>query len=183
MPKTSDEDQQLATSPLAAFSTPPAASSLPPLPPPPPSKVPITPAFALEPSSKYWYKYKTYIAPIPGTFDSCSKPNPYYRDRLKSEDESATRTEQLDKYHTYQEDDDIATAEAVVSALRSKQAMRKREVAKTQRFRLLQLRDRELERRERNVHIQELESDDIKAASGSDKPASDLEKDLFEADI
>jgi hypothetical protein len=149
MPEASDEDP---------FRTPPsasaAASAL--LPPPPPEKEPIPPEYALSPSSKYWYNSPSFTAPIPGTNDSYDKPNPHYRDLRALEDASATQTAQLDIYHTHQEAVQIASAENIVAQLRTKQAIRKREVAKTQRFRVNQLRDRALEQRERDIHNREL---------------------------
>jgi hypothetical protein len=173
------------------FSTPtasPAAASLP-LPPPTRAKVPIPPDYVLDPSSPYWYKRPSYLAPIPGTFDSYERPNPHYRDLRKLEEDSADRTAQLDSRLTSQEDNQIASAEAIVTKLRAKQAIRKQEVAKTQRFRSNQLRDRALERQERNVHIQELAFSaavsvpaDTEVVNPATLPTSDSQSDLFETE-
>ena len=142
MPESSDED---------SFHTPPnsaAAASAPPLP-PAPLKVARIPEYALHPSSIYWHGWKTYNAPIPGTNNHYAKPNPHYVDYKKAQDDHNEHREQWDRYLTYKEGIQIASAEAVVTKLRSKQAIRKLEVAKTHRYRANQLKERELDRSKR----------------------------------
>jgi hypothetical protein len=115
-----------------------------PLTPPTPPREPIRPRYTLNPASPYWINYKYYLAPIPGTNDSCAKLNPYYIDHLKLEEESAERTKQMDVYLTYQENVKIAAAENTVTQLKTKQANRKHQVAKTQQLRQKLLLDRAL---------------------------------------